>query len=284
MIDTHHQQARIQIGPVLIDPVAMDDAVEQIIDWARTEQPKMRRVVPTNAQLVEIASGNVEYAEMMRSSDLVLADGMSIVCMARAMWHARLQRVAGVDLMVRICERAAQEKLSVYYLGGKPGTAQTTADRLTKEYPGLRIAGVDCPPMGFEKNANRAQLTADHVRAAAPDLLFVGFGAPKQELWMWRNAGLPVRVAMGVGCSFDVLSGEVERAPSWMQRCGMEWVFRLSREPKRLFRRVVSGYYRMFVIAFRHCLLGPSQQHALPVTTDAEILRKNHVQQKDGAV
>lgn len=277
-------QARIQIGPVMIDGIAMDEAVERIIDWAKSEQPKMRRVVPTNAQLVDIASFDSNYAEVMRTSDLVLPDGMSIVCMARALWRTRLQRVAGVDLMVRVCERAGQEKLSIYCLGGKPGTAQKTANRLVREFPGLRIAGVDCPPMGFEKDEKQAQQIADSVRAVAPDLLFVGFGAPKQELWMWMHAGLPVRVAMGVGCSFDVLSGEVERAPSWMQRYGMEWIFRLSREPKRLFKRVVSGYYQMLVIALRHMFRRPSQQQTSSMIPDTGGLHDSHSQQKDGVV
>jgi len=181
---------------------------------------------------------------------------MSVVAASRLLGQPCPERVAGIDLLVRLCERAAQTGASVYFLGGKPGKAEKTAGRLRAQFLGLKVSGVDCPPMGFEKDATQNAAVIDRITSAAPDFLFVGFGAPKQEIWINQYAdSLPVKTMIGVGGSFEMLSGELPRAPRWMRQAGLEWLFRLRLEPGRLWKRYLLGNLRfMQIVAWQWAL------------------------------
>lgn len=232
---------RKQIGPVFLDRVTMDEAIQQIILWAQVPQLQVKRVATVNAQFVDIASKDQQFAALLNTSDLVVADGMSLIFASRLMKRQLPERIAGIDLMVRLCEEAARRNLSVYLLGGGIGAAEKAAAKLRARFFGLRIAGTDCPSPGFEKCHGDSSAVAERIVACVPDLLFVGFGAPKQEQWIAEHRALPAKVAMGVGCSFDVLAGDLRRAPNWMQCAGLEWLFRLCQEPGRLWRRYLIG-------------------------------------------
>ncbi|HLY40998.1 MAG TPA: WecB/TagA/CpsF family glycosyltransferase [Terracidiphilus sp.] len=220
----------------------MREAIHQIRLTALTRDAKPKMVATANAQFAQLAMSNRRFRNILRDAELVVADGMSVVMAARLLGQSLPERIAGIDLMSELCGDAETAGLSVYFLGGRPGAAKKASENLRARFTRLKVAGIDCPRPGFENDASESDAVVRRIAQAAPDILFVGFGAPKQEYWMEDHASaLPVKVMIGVGCSFDVLSGELARAPQGMQRVGMEWVFRLGQEPKRLWRRYLVG-------------------------------------------
>jgi N-acetylglucosaminyldiphosphoundecaprenol N-acetyl-beta-D-mannosaminyltransferase len=249
---TANIQGRVHVGSLALDSLTMSQAVRRICRMAggKHEHPKM--VATANAQFAQIAGADQHFRRLLKGADLVVADGMSVVLASRLLGHPLPERIAGVDLLVELCEEAANAGLTVYFLGGRPGAAEKAAENLCGRFPRLTVAGIDCPPLGFEKDPVEAMGVVRRIRRAAPDILFVGLGAPKQEYWMEEHAdALPVKVMIGVGCSFDVLSGEMPRAPRWMQQTGLEWAFRLGQEPGRLWKRYLLGNAQFTQMVFR---------------------------------
>ena len=195
-----------------------------------------------------IATPNLDQLRMLRRdaalralyarADLCVADGMPLV------WACRLQRtpvparVAGSDLIWSLSAAAAGRGLSLFLLGGDPGTAEEAAARLRAQWPALRVAGTACPPFGFEQRAEDVDALRRRLVEARPDLVYVALGAPKQELLIDRlRSQLPSAWWMGVGAGFTFVAGRVPRAPGWIRRLGLEWLHRLLHEPRRLARR-----------------------------------------------
>ncbi len=176
--------------------------------------------------------------ELLRAADLVVADGMPLVWAGRLADAPVRERVAGSDLIFTLSAEAAQVGASVYLLGGSPGAAADAAGELRRRHPQLRIAGTACPPYGFE---NSPELLDDVVRdvvAASPGLVFVGLGFPKQDQLIARlRREHHDAWYVGCGVSIDFVAGRVQRAPRWMQRSGVEWLYRLTREPRKLAAR-----------------------------------------------
>jgi len=180
------------------------------------------------------------FRDLYEEASLRVVDGAPLV------WACRLQRtpvperVAGSDLISRLSEGAAERGRSVFLLGGNEGTDVGAADVLRARYPGLVVAGTDCPPHGFEQDPLAVGRLAKKLREVRPDIVFVALGSPKQEhvIRVLRKE-LPQAWWLGVGISFSFLTGEVQRAPRWMQGAGLEWLHRLSQEPGRLFKRYV---------------------------------------------
>lgn len=171
-------------------------------------------------------------------ADLAVADGMPLV------WLARLQRtplpcrVAGSDLISSLSRAAARDGRSIFLLGGDPGTAEGAARELRKRYAGLRVAGTACPEHGFERRSGAIEELAAQLADARPDIVFVALGSPKQEALIERlRSVLPHAWWLGVGISFSFVTGDVQRAPHWVRRMGLEWMHRMVQEPKRLIRR-----------------------------------------------
>jgi N-acetylglucosaminyldiphosphoundecaprenol N-acetyl-beta-D-mannosaminyltransferase len=173
---------------------------------------------------------------LLHHVDWATADGMPVIWAARLLGIHAPERVAGADLVPALAERAAQKGFSIYFYGAAPGVAQRAADILKQRFPGVRVAGVCSPP--FTKIEQTDPEIIEAIRAASPDILFVALGHPKQERWiqMYREK-LGVPLLMGVGASLDFLAGEQKRAPLWMQQIGLEWLFRLLQEPRRLWQR-----------------------------------------------
>lgn len=239
----------VRIGPAHIDRVSINDALETISAMLSTERTAAQTVIAVNAQVLDAARRDQRLATVLAEADLVIADGMSLVFASRLLGSPLPERVTGVDLMLRVCELAAGAGKSVYLLGGRPGAAEGAASKLSGLFPELKSVGTDCPPFGFENNPLQSEAVIRKIQKAQPDILFVGFGAPKQEFWMKRYASLvPVSVMMAVGGSFDMLAGQVPRAPKWIQNLGFEWLFRLSCEPRRLWKRYLIGNLRFIQI------------------------------------
>ena len=242
---------RVCIGKVFLDPVTMSEAVDRVSSMLDEARERAAHVVTMNAQFIEIAHQETRFASILRRAELNVADGLSLVWASRWLGQFVPERVAGADLMVRLCEIAATSGKTVYFLGGSPGAALRAAERLGKELPQLMFAGVDCPPIGFLDDPEECSRVAERIQAAKPDLLFVGLGAPKQEYWIERYAYLPAKVMMGIGGSFEFVAGYRKRAPVMLQRLGFEWLWRLCMEPRRLWKRYLVGNTIFLFVVFK---------------------------------
>jgi N-acetylglucosaminyldiphosphoundecaprenol N-acetyl-beta-D-mannosaminyltransferase len=201
---------------------------------------------------VNLAERDDRFAEAMQAADLSVPDGISVVMASRLLGVPIPERVTGGDLMERMCAEAAHYGLRMYFLGGLPGAATMAAHNLRMRYPGLRVCGTACPPVGFENDPVQMTQIRNEINAVAPDLLCIAFGAPKQEIWMQENRDkLQVGAILPVGAAFDTQAGLRRRAPRLMQRIGMEWCFRLVMEPRRLWRRYLVGNAQFILLVLR---------------------------------
>jgi N-acetylglucosaminyldiphosphoundecaprenol N-acetyl-beta-D-mannosaminyltransferase len=235
------QHQSVTIAGVSLDALAFDDVVEAIVAHAAHGGAPAYVVTP-NAHHVVLLQRDALLRETYKRAFLVVADGVPLLWAARLLGMHLPERVNGTDLFEALCARAARQGLRVFLLGGREGAAAAAAARLTARHPSLNICGVHCPPMNFERNATENSLVLASISDARPHLLFVGLGAPKQEYWMYRNCEqLGVPVSLGIGVSFELVGGIVPRAPRWMQRSGLEWLYRLGAEPGRLWKRYLVG-------------------------------------------
>jgi N-acetylglucosaminyldiphosphoundecaprenol N-acetyl-beta-D-mannosaminyltransferase len=238
---------RLELAGALVDQVDLTTAVERIHGFLLSGAA--HQVMTVNLDFLTIAQRDAGFRETINRADLAVADGMPLVWVSRLKGQPLAQRITGVELVDESCRLAAQTGNAVFLLGAAPGVADAAARRLEARYPRLRVAGVYSPPFGELSRAEDERIVA-MIREAAPGLLFVAFGAPRQDLWIRAHLDtLHVPVAMGVGCVLDLLAGAVRRAPGWMQRTGLEWIHRLAQEPRRLWRRYLN-YSPRFVLGF----------------------------------
>jgi len=195
-------------------------------------------LITPNLDILRQCFRSERVADLVKAADLRVADGMPLVWSSRLQGTPLPERVAGSSVVSLIAERAAGPGLRVFLLGGNPGAADGAARTLLSRYAGLRIAGTYCPPLGFERDAEELERMERAVRLANPHIVLVGLGFPKQELLIQRlRPACPTAWWLGIGITFSFLSGEVRRAPLWMQRSGLEWVHRIAQEPRRLASR-----------------------------------------------
>lgn len=237
------------IGGVRINAMDFQGVVRSIIEQIGGLRPNAYVVTP-NAHHIVLLQKDARFRKIYEQAHLVVPDGVPLLWAAKILGQKLFGRVNGTDLLEVLCEEAASRGLRVFLLGGREGAADAAAAILRKRHPALTICGTYCPRVGFETDANENSKIVKTINEARADLLFVGLGAPKQEYWMFDNRDrLDVRVSLGIGVSFEFIAGVVKRAPRWMQGAGLEWLYRLFSEPKRLWRRytVVNGKFCMIV-------------------------------------
>jgi N-acetylglucosaminyldiphosphoundecaprenol N-acetyl-beta-D-mannosaminyltransferase len=236
--------ARVRIGQVWIDSLTFDEAltaIEQRIGHGGA-------VFTPNVDHIVTAEKNDEFRAAYETATLSLADGQWVVWAARALGTPLPAKISGSDLVAPLAKHLGERGQSIYLLGGAPGAAEAAAKRLTDEC-GARICGVDSPRIDL---ASPDPSIVERVKAASPDLVLVALGSPKQEIWIHRNrAALAPAVLAGVGATLDFLAGRVRRAPPWVSRAGLEWLFRLTLEPKRLARRYLVNDPQFAAIVIR---------------------------------
>ncbi|MCA9238688.1 MAG: WecB/TagA/CpsF family glycosyltransferase [Planctomycetales bacterium] len=234
--------ASIRLFGINIDRVTLSEATEQLLRWAREE---------SNGGCRYVVTPNVDHAVMFQHRDdlraayadaaMVLADGAPLIGASRLLGRRLPERVAGSDLvpsLLAAASRDAEAPLRVFLLGAGPGVAQRAAARIESRWPGVKVVGTHCPPLGFEQNPHENNAAIEAVNQAAPDVLVIGLGAPKQELWAHQHREqLRAKVALCAGATIDFLAGEKRRSPVWMRRTGLEWLHRLASEPRRLASR-----------------------------------------------
>ena len=242
-------QDRIGIGHALVDKCSSHEALSAIIAYARSGGPPAYVLTP-NAQHVVLLDTDPQLREIYRTADLVVPDGISLLLAARIFGRSLPERVAGVDLFQGLCKLAAEAGLSVFLLGGRPGSAELAASHLRSTYRDLQVRTY-CPPLNFENDPSELSRIDEKIQRSRPHLVFVAFGAPKQEYWIHRyGRKLQVPVCIGVGGSFEMVAGVVQRAPVWIQRLGCEWLFRFCAEPRRMWRRYLIGNLQFASIVF----------------------------------
>lgn len=244
--------SRLPIGPVAVDVISGAELIDGIVQSALHSSETLQ-VATINAQFCVLAESDMVFRDCIRRAEFVCADGVSISLAARLLAGAQVERMAGVDLVEAVCSRGAERGLRVFLLGGRPGCADSLAKLLSERYPGIRIAGVASPPLSFEKSASTLSALLDEVRAARPHVVLVALGAPKQELFIdqyLRNLKIPI--AVGVGGSFEIITGVTRRASRLVQRLGLEWLYRLCQEPRRLWRRYLLGNPQFLWIMSRY--------------------------------
>lgn len=239
----------VDLRGVMFDRVTETQAVDYVLD--ALEAGHGGWVITSNLDHLFRAGRDREFRGMLDEADLVVADGMPLVWASKAQGTPLPERVAGSSLVWTMTAEAAKRGRSVYLLGGDEGTAEKAGQILTETYPGLKIAGTHCPPFGFEANAAEMGKILDGLRKSEADLVYVALGSPKQEKLIRtlrtqqseaESGGsnsplLPGAWWMGVGISLSYICQEVKPAPGWMKKSGLEWVFRLVQEPKRLIKR-----------------------------------------------
>jgi N-acetylglucosaminyldiphosphoundecaprenol N-acetyl-beta-D-mannosaminyltransferase len=227
--------APVAILGVPFDNITTDETLRIVDEMIASRRPHY--LATANVDFLVQASRDVELRRILFDAHLVLCDGTPLVWASRLFGNPLPERVAGSDIVPLLIEVAAEKGYRPFFLGATPETLETAVARVKEKYPKLELAGYYSPP--FNKLLEMDHETIrDRIMSCQPDLLFVGFGCPKQEKWIsmhYRSLGVPV--AVGVGGTFDFLAGKLARAPRWMQKSGTEWIFRLAQEPKRLFAR-----------------------------------------------
>ncbi len=247
---------RLKILETEIDAVTMAEAIAIFEHFIREKRPSL--VFPVNVDVCMKIQRDRELRALFHAAELVLVDGTPMMWAARLLGVPLPDRVSGSDLVPQFCQVAAERGYRIFLLGGGPGIAEGAQRWLEARNPSLRIVGTYAPPFGFEKDGYENARIISMVRRAKPDVLFTAFGASKQERWLTRfREDLAVPVSMSVGSTFDYLAGRLKRAPTWMQRAGLEWMFRLAQEPRRLWRRYLVDNPPFVYYVLRQRFRGP---------------------------
>ena len=228
---------RFRVFDTLVHGVNKESAVRVLETLIEDGQP--HQVVTVNVDFLQIAQRLPRLQQIINTSDLSVPDGVPLVWMARYLGMKDCRRITGPDMIDALAHLAVERNKRVYLLGGAAGAASGARASLEARFPGLNVCGVHEPVEAeYPFPAEMDEDICRRIREAKPDVLFVAFGCPKQELWLrdhMQSLGIPISV--GIGGSFNFLSGRIPRAPKLMQRLGLEWVYRLGREPNRLWRR-----------------------------------------------
>lgn len=234
----------VKILGVPVHPLTMSESVAVLEE--KLQKKEQAFVVTANAEIIMMCQQDKEYNKIVsEQADLVLPDGAGAVWAGRYLGNEVPERVAGFDLYNQLLKLSADKGYKAYFFGGTPGVAEAAKNKAEELYPGVQIVGCR---NGYFNEAEEENIIKE-INDAAPDMLFVALGAPKQEKWLikYRNQLKP-RVLMGIGGSFDVLAGKMERAPKWMQEASLEWAFRLYKQPSRFMRMLALPKFVLKVI------------------------------------
>lgn len=234
-----------------IDNITMDEAVNRVDHMIRTGMNQY--VVTPNVDHIVRLEKDALFREIYDHAALVLTDGQPLIWISRLIGTPIVEKVSGSDLFPRVCERASEKGYRIFLLGAMEGVAVRAAANLQKKYPDLTIVGTYSPPLGFEKNAEEQEHIADIIQKARPHILAIGLGTPKQEKYFYRNREkLQVPVTLHIGGAIDFEAGDIKRAPVWVSHMGFEWLYRLLKEPGRMWKRYLIDDMAIFKILWKY--------------------------------
>lgn len=219
-----------------VNNVDMNETLSAIEEMISSD--KKYYMVAINVDVVIKIEDDPYLKEIIDSADMVLVDGKPLVWISK--WHKKpvKAKISGSDLVPLLCERAADKGYSIFIIGGKDGIAEQAKRNLVRDLPGIKIVGTYAPPFGFEKDERELKKINQMLSVAHPDVLIACFGCPKQEKWIYENyKKYEAKVSVCAGATVDFLAGNVNRAPRWMSDHGLEWFYRFTQEPKRMFKR-----------------------------------------------
>ena len=233
-----------------INNLSLDELLETIAGRIEAREPGY--ILTPNVDHVIDFQHHEEFRAAYHHGTLAIADGTLLVWASHLLGKPIQRKISGSDLIYWLTEYAAEKGYSIFFMGAAEGVAAEAAEILAAKYPGLKIAGTYCPPMGFDKDPDEDAKVVAAVRDAKPDICYVALGAPKQDLWSYhhhRETGVPIHI--GVGASFDFVTGKLQRAPKWMCDYGLEWAWRMVQEPRRLGHRYLIKDFEFWPLLWR---------------------------------
>ena len=242
---------RIKLLNTHIDNVTMKEAV--LIIEKLIKKSDCAYVVTPNLDHIVIMETDQEFAEIYDNADLVVTDGKPLIWISKLLGTPIKEKISGSDLFPQICEMCAQKNYSIFILGAAEGVADRAASNLVKRYAGLKIIGTYSPPIGFEKNDAELSKINEIIVRAKPDVLAVSLGSPKGEKFVYKHLkeyGVPLGISIGATIDFE--AGNVRRAPKWMANHGLEWLFRITQDPKRLIKRYWNDAVKIIPIIIKY--------------------------------
>lgn len=247
---------RINIAGIMVDNLDMEQAcriANEFIQKSKVEnqENKIKIIQSINTDFIVKANISEEVASIANCADLALPDGMPVVWASRLLKKSLKERIGGPDFFENFNKVANMNKYSYYFLGSTHDTVKKLIIKLNEKYPDIRIAGYECPPFSDMKCEDDNICICERINMNKPDVVWVSFGCPKQEWWIVKNKDhINASIISGIGAAFEFYAGNLKRAPPIMQRCGLEWFFRLLQEPKRLWKR----YLIQGPIFVKYCL------------------------------
>lgn len=243
--------SRIKFLNTEVDNLTMNEAVQKIEQLILSKKPSY--VVTPNVDHIVKLEKDKEFQEVYKEADLILTDGMPLIWISKMKKTPIKEKVSGSDLFTEVCKLAANKGYKVFLLGAAEGVAAKAAENLKEKYKGLNVVGTYSPSYGFEKKEDEIQEIIKMINEVKPDVLAVGLGAPKQEKFLYNyRKQLNVPVSLAIGASIDFEAGNIDRAPEWMQHSGLEWFYRLYKEPKRMFKRYLVDDMKIFKLVFKY--------------------------------
>lgn len=243
--------ARIKFMNTNIDNLTMAETLHEIDKLI--QKKNCSYVVTPNVDHIVRLEKDEELQKVYKNASLILTDGKPLIWISKWYKTPIKEKISGSDLFPRVCQLAANKNYTMYLLGAAEGVADTAARNLMKKYPGLNIVGTYSPPFVFEKNEQEMNKIKTQIQDVHPDILIVGLGCPKQEKFMYYHCKeLGVPISFGLGASIDFEAGNIKRAPKWMSNHGLEWLYRFSKEPKRLFKRYFVDDLKIIQVARKY--------------------------------
>lgn len=243
--------ARIKFMNTDIDNLTMAETLNEIDKLI--QKKNCSYVVTPNVDHIVRLEKDEELQKVYKNASLILTDGKPLIWISKWYKTPIKEKISGSDLFPRVCQLAANKNYTMYLLGAAEGVADTAAKNLMKKYPELNIVGTYSPPFGFEKSKQEMNKIKTQIQDVHPDILIVGLGCPKQEKFMYYHCKeLGVPISFGLGASIDFEAGNIKRAPKWMSNHGLEWLYRFSKEPKRLFKRYFVDDLKIIQVARKY--------------------------------
>lgn len=247
--------SRIKFMNTEIDNLTMQEALKEIDKLIK--ERKCAYVVTPNVDHIVQLETNKELQAVYANASLILTDGKPLLWIAKWYGTPIKEKISGSDLFPLLCKMAAEKKYTMYFLGAAEGVAAKAADNLMKRYKGLQVVGTYSPPYGFENDQIEMNKIKTMIRNANPHILIVGLGYPKQEKFIYYNREeLGVPISLDLGASFDFEAGNIKRAPKWMADHGLEWLFRITQDPKRMAKRYLVDDRKILSLAIKYRRMG----------------------------
>lgn len=242
---------RVKFMNTYMDNVSKKEAIRHIEECI-TER-KISQIIALNVDQIVRIEKDAYFKEICDNSELLLVDGTPLMWIAKLYKRPFKEKICGSDLMPELCQLAAQKGYKVFLLGAAPGVADIAAQKLIDKNPGLQIVGTYSPPIGFEKDKEELNKINNLLFESKADMLFVGMGVPKQEIFVCENKDkYQIPTSFSVGGTIDFIAGVQKRAPKWINRIGMEWFYRFICNPKRMFKRYFIDDMKIFGLIWRY--------------------------------